>query len=172
MNTDMQKTSVQSIIQALNHHRVQYLIAGGLAVVAHGYTRFTADLDLLLSVDSPNLQSAIAALQSLGYQPRAPVRFEDFANAANRQRWIAEKNMIVFSLWSPNHPATEIDLFVEPPVEFPAAFARRLDLEIAPGLTAHFCGFEDLIAMKTKAGRPRDQEDIAKLLRIKSEPNP
>lgn len=39
----MKRDSVVAIVQALNENEVQYLIVGGLAVVAHGYVRFTAD---------------------------------------------------------------------------------------------------------------------------------
>jgi len=43
----VEKRSVEAIIGALNAARVRYLVAGGLAVVAHGYVRFTADIDQL-----------------------------------------------------------------------------------------------------------------------------
>ena len=39
----MERRSIEVIIRALNEAHVRYLIAGGLAVVAHGYVRFTAD---------------------------------------------------------------------------------------------------------------------------------
>lgn len=34
------------VLRTLNEHEVRYLVVGGLAVVAHGYVRFTKDLDL------------------------------------------------------------------------------------------------------------------------------
>jgi hypothetical protein len=152
----MEKGSVESIVLALNQNRVQYLIAGGLAVVAHGYVRFTADVDLILAIDQPNLASAVVALQSLSYQPRAPVSFEDFINPDKRRQWAAEKNMTVFSLFSTRHSATEIDLFLEPPLDFLRAYDQAVRLEVAPGTTASFCSLDDLIQLKTKAARPRD----------------
>ena len=48
---------------------VRYLVAGGLAVVAHGYPRLTVDLDLVLALDPANTKRAFDALQSLGYYP-------------------------------------------------------------------------------------------------------
>ncbi len=47
----MTSSSVQAIIQALNEAGVRYLVVGGLAVVAHGHVRFTADVDLVLDDD-------------------------------------------------------------------------------------------------------------------------
>ena len=74
--------------------------------------------------------------------------------------------MTVFSLFSPRHQATEIDLFLEPPTDFPSAYANAVRQEIAPGLKAEFCSLEDLIKMKTTAGRPRDLDDIARLRQL------
>jgi len=159
----MQKASVESIVAALESARVRYLIAGGLAVVAHGVVRFTADVDLILAVDQPNLRSAIAALGALGYQPRAPVPFAQFADPAVRRSWATQKNMTVFSLFSPQHSATEVDLFLEPPIDFDAAVSRAVRMEISPGVLATFCCVDDLIEMKQKVGRPQDLADIAEL---------
>jgi predicted nucleotidyltransferase len=159
----MEKSSVEAIVRALNQHQVRYLIVGGLAVVAHGYMRFTADIDLVLAVDRDNLTRAVEAIKSLDYLPRVPVAFEEFIEPANRRRWASERNMLVFSLYSTKHQTTAIDLFLDPPVDFDAAYSRAVPLDVASGIVATFCSLEDLITMKTFAGRPRDLEDIAHL---------
>ena len=128
----VEKNEVQEIIRALNDSRVRYLIVGGLAVVAHGYVRFTADLDLVLAVDEPNLRQAVDALQMLDYQPRAPVPFEQFIDPAMRNKWASEKGMRVFSLFSLTNPKTEVDLFLEPPLDFTPAYDRALRSTTAP----------------------------------------
>jgi hypothetical protein len=163
----MEKHSLELIVNSLNRHQVKYLVAGGLAVVAHGYVRFTADIDIILAMDSPNLANAVVALKELHYQPRAPVEFERFIDSVQRRNWIEEKGLTVFSLFSPSHPATEIDLFVDPPLVFTDAYARATTMEIAPGIAATFCSFEDLIELKSQAARPRDLDDIAKLRAIR-----
>jgi predicted nucleotidyltransferase len=159
----MERRSVETIIRALNDTGVRYLIAGGLAVVAHGYVRFTADVDLLLDMNEANLRRAIAALSKLGYRPRAPVEFADYADEATRARWAREKGLTVFSVYSGDHPATEVDLFLEAVIDFDRAFGGAKRLEVAPGVTATFVGLPDLIAMKRMAGRPQDREDIERL---------
>ncbi len=163
----MRRDSVVAIVAALNENQVRYLIVGGLAVVAHGYLRFTADVDLLLSVDPDNLKRTVGALKTLGYRPRAPVDFDDFVDRSNRQKWAQEKNMTVFSLFSNIHPATEIDLFLEPPIDFDGAYRRAVRQEVAPGTPAVFCSLEDLIELKTLSGRPEDREDIEKLKQLR-----
>jgi hypothetical protein len=162
----MQKLSVESIVRKLNRNQVQYIIAGGLAVVAHGYVRFTADLDLLLAMDSGNLNAAVAALKELNYRPRAPVDFEEFIDPAHRSQWIEEKGLTVFSLFSPDHPAPEIDIFIEPPLVFADAYSKAVQMEVSPGVKATFCSLEDLIDMKKRVGRPLDLEDIAQLRKL------
>jgi hypothetical protein len=55
----MEKHSLELILKTLNDHQGKYLIAGGLAVVAQGYLRFTADIHLLLGMDEANLREAL-----------------------------------------------------------------------------------------------------------------
>lgn len=163
----MQKASVQAIFRALNEAGVRYLVAGGLAVVAHGYARFTADVDLILDLEPGNVDRALIALGVLGYQPRAPVALSGFADPAVRADWRTNKGLIAFSLHSPQHPRTEVDLFIEAPLEFESAYRSGLRLDLVPGVTATFVSYSDLVDLKTKAGRPRDVEDIEALRRAR-----
>jgi hypothetical protein len=151
----------------LNAAGVRYLIVGGLAVVAHGYLRFTADVDLVLDFDEGNLRQALSALARLGYRPRAPVALDDFVDPANRATWSREKHMTVFSLHSPDHAATEIDLFVEAPLDFEAAYARSVSMDVTPGVAGTFIGLDDLLALKRRAGRAVDEIDIRQLEAIR-----
>jgi hypothetical protein len=159
----MERRSLEAIVQALDVARVRYLIVGGLAVTAHGYVRFTADVDLVLDPDPTAMTRAVGALSSLGYVPRAPVPFADFADAAKRARWVREKGLAVFSVFSPRHPATELDLFVEVPFDFESVHARAVRFEVSPGIEATFVDLSDLIEMKRRAARPQDLLDVEAL---------
>ena len=165
----MRRDSVVAIVEALNGGQVRYLIVGGLAVVAHGYVRFTADVDLILSMEPQNLRRAVEALTRLEYRPRAPVVFDEFLDATKRREWAQKKNMTVFSLFSESHQATEVDVFLEPPIDFDIAYARAFHQEVAPATTATFCSLQDLIKLKTLSGRPEDEADIAKLKELGKE---
>ena len=162
----MEKSSIEQIVRALNEHQVRYLIVGGLAVVAHGYVRFTADVDIVLAFDETNLASAIQSFEKLQYSPRVPVAITEFLDAENRRQWAVDRHMTVFSLFSAAHAATEIDLFVESPFDFESAYANAARLEVAPGVLATFCSVIDLIALKARAGRANDLDDIAQLRHI------
>lgn len=150
------------IFDTLGRPGVRYLVVGGVAVVLHGHPRFTADLDLVLSLDGANVRLALTALASIGYRPRAPVQLEAFADPVTRQSWIADKGLIVFSLWSAEIPATEVDLFVEEPFPFEEAYARGTRVELG-SIRLVVASIEDIIAIKRAADRPRDHEDIAAL---------
>jgi len=159
----MTSSSVQTIIQALNEAGVRYLVVGGLAVVAHGHMRFTADLDLVLDFDEENLRRAIEVFASLGFRPRAPVPLRQFADTEIRQGWIKDKGLTVLSLFSDDHPLTEVDLFAADPFGFDQVYARRVSMAIAPDIEATFVGLKDLVGMKRAAGRPQDLSDIEQL---------
>jgi hypothetical protein len=150
------------VLAALNAGQVRYLVVGGVAVVLHGHLRTTADLDLVLSLVPDNVRRALAALDGLGFRPRAPVRAEEFADPAARIRWADEKGMTVFSLWSAQVPGIEVDLFVREPFDFEQAFGRavRVALDTTSAMVA---SLQDLLAMKRAAGRPLDLADVAAL---------
>lgn len=167
----MERRSFERIANALDAAGVRYLVCGGLAVVAHGHVRFTADVDLALDMAPDNLRAAIRALEGLGYVPRAPVPFASFADPDARAAWMRDKQLAVFSLHSPEHPATEVDLFVDPPLDVPAALRRAVRMEIAPGVEVPFAGLEDLLAMKRSAGRPVDLEDVSRLEALRGGPS-
>ncbi len=65
----MKLDSIEKIFQALNSAGVRYLVAGGFAVNAHGYLRFTKDVDFVLQLAPDNIQRAFTALGDLGYRP-------------------------------------------------------------------------------------------------------
>ena len=113
------KKEVQEIIEALNNANVRYVVAGGLAVVAHGYLRLTMDIDLVIDLERGNLLRGLTALEAVGYKPRLPVTNEQFADAGTRESWIRDKNMMVFPLWNPSDiNGIVIDVFAKCPLRF------------------------------------------------------
>src|SRR3954465_2837377 len=59
--------SLRRIAAKLEELKIPYAVAGGMALVAHGYDRNTVDVDLL--VTSAGLQAVHSALEGLGYLP-------------------------------------------------------------------------------------------------------
>ncbi len=162
----MEVRSVEAIVSALNNAGVQYLIVGGLAVNAHGYVRLTRDVDLVLRLDPANALRGLQTLLQIGYRIAVPVRPEEFADAATRERWRNEKNMLVLKLWSDEHRRTPVDVFIYEPFNFAEEMSRAISVELQPGLAACVVSLPTLLAMKRTAARPQDLIDVAELERL------
>ncbi|HET6629241.1 MAG TPA: nucleotidyl transferase AbiEii/AbiGii toxin family protein [Woeseiaceae bacterium] len=145
---------------ALNASNVRYLVAGGLAVNAHGYLRFTKDVDLVISLEQSNIGRAMEALTGIGYRPAVPVSAGEFADPEIRQRWIAEKGLTVFQMWSDGHPETPVDIFVQEPFPFDDEYGKALVKPLYDRFEVRFVSIPTLIRMKKAAGRPQDAIDI------------
>lgn len=50
------------IAKALNIHKVEYILVGGLAVAYYGYHRYTGDMDLWVKATDANIERLYAAL--------------------------------------------------------------------------------------------------------------
>ena len=161
----MEMRSIEAIVRALENASVRYIIVGGLAVNAHGYSRMTRDIDLVIQLESSNTQRGPEALLGAGYRLMIPEKPEAFADPEMRERWRTEKGMIVLKLWSDEHRRTPIDVFVYEPFDFDREYDSAVWVEISPGLRAPIISLPALLQMKREAGRPRDLEDINELNR-------
>ncbi|HEX5387671.1 MAG TPA: hypothetical protein VFW66_13290 [Gemmatimonadales bacterium] len=159
----MKVASLEAIVRALNGAGVPYIVVGGIAVIAHGYGRFTWDIDLVIKLQPEAIRAAFDALGSLGFRPRVPVTAEGFGDPAQRARWIAEKGMTVLNFQSDAHRETPVDVFVTDPFDFDEEFRRATVQEIRPGASAHIVRLETLLRLKREAGRPQDLADVAEL---------
>lgn len=159
----MKLGAFEDVVAALNAENVRYLVAGGLAVNAHGYVRLTMDIDLVIALDAGNIRQAFDALARVGYHPTVPIGAEDFAVPENRRVWQEEKGMIVLNFSSERHPATRLDIFVDEPFEFASEYAASAKGELRPGLDVRFVSIPTLIRMKQAANRSKDIDDIQHL---------
>ena len=159
----MKLTSFEAVAGALKDANVRYLVAGGLAVIAHGYLRATADMDVVIQLKPDNIIPAFRALADLGYRPAVPVTGEQFADDNQRQQWIRDKGMVVLNLYSDQHPFNSVDIFVAEPFDFDLEYEKALIGEISADLFVRFVSLPTLIKMKKVANRPRDIDDIEHL---------
>jgi hypothetical protein len=67
MLAPMSEELLRAIFASLARHGARYVVFGGIAVILHGLTRATKDLDLFLEPSSPNIDSTRRALiEALG----------------------------------------------------------------------------------------------------------
>lgn len=155
------------VFKLLNDAEVRYVVVGGIATILHGYVRATADVDLIIDLHTQEAQKTIRALITAGFKPQAPVDPMEFANVSQRERWIAEKNMEVFSLVHSNTAGLTVDLFARYPVPFDDLWVRSVLMNL-DGIEIRVCSIDDLITMKRKVGRHKDLADIEQLVKINS----
>jgi len=165
----MTQLSYRTLFARLNGSGCNYVVVGGLAVILHGHVRLTTDTDLVVDLDGERLNGILRVLRELGFQPRVPVGLEEFADPENRRRWIAEKGMQVFSLFHPSEPRWVVDLFVDSPIDFTGLYERSVTKEVE-GVPVPVASIDDLITMKSLAGRDIDLSDIRQLQQIREMP--
>ncbi len=162
----MEVRSVEAIAGALNGADIRYIVVGGLAVNAHGYERFTHDIDLVIGLEPENIRRALYALMEVGYRPTIPVTPEDFANADNRATWQKEKSMLVLKLWSDEHRRTPVDVFIREPFDFDEEWNRALMFQMNETLNVPVLCYPSLVRMKLDAGRDKDLLDVKELKKL------
>jgi predicted nucleotidyltransferase len=153
------------VLQLLNESDVRYVVVGGIAVVLHGYPRLTADLDLIIDLDSAEARKAIDVLQSAGFVANIPIDLRQFADEEIRRTWIAEKNLKALSLHDNQIPATVLDILAESPIPFDDLY-RRAKVVSLDTVNLRIASIPDLIALKRTAGRPEDLRDIEELEKL------
>ena len=141
------------------------MVVGGVAVNLQGVPRFTADVDIAVSLDPANLLAAGNALVALGLKPRLPVPVSDLGDPKRVQAWIDERNLQAFTFQDPQNPLREVDLLLVSPVPFPD-LERDAERMGAPGLQIPVASIAALIRMKEGTGREQDASDVEALRRI------
>lgn len=153
------------LFRRLEEAKVRYLVVGGIAVNLHGVNRLTHDVDLMIALDAENLARFVAVAKRYAFKPVVPVAIDDLADAAKVRDWIENKHMLAFGLRPRNPVEPTVDILVKTPVDFEAAYARRVVAEVE-GQSIAIAAVADLITMKTGTGRAKDEGDIAMLKRL------
>ena len=73
--------------------------------------------------------------------------------------------MMVFQVWHPTDPFCTVDVFIRNPIDFEGLWQRSISTNLGD-TDCRIASIEDLITMKTLAGRPQDLRDIEELRRI------
>ena len=152
----------ERIFRKLSEKKVRYAVTGGVALVLHGVVRFTADLDLIVDLDSKNLENFIAVIKELGFKPRVPVQTDDFLNPELRAQWYIEKNMIVFTFYNPEREIEEIDIFIKEPFPF-SEIEKEIVWFKVKDMTIPVVSKKHLKSLKALSKRPQDMADIKAL---------
>ncbi|MBC6992778.1 hypothetical protein H9S92_01265 [Lewinella lacunae] len=146
----------KDFIDALNRAGVAYLLVGGYAVILHGYSRTTGDLDIWVQPTSENYQLLELAFADFG-MPTFDMTEANF---------LAPDKFDVFTF---GVPPSAIDLMTRVKgLVFEEVYAQSSIYEFED-LAVRVINHRDLIAAKLAAGRYRDLNDVEQLRKIEEE---
>ena len=74
------------LFQALNNSGTRHVVVDGLAAVLRGYSRLTADVDIVVDLDPPAVTNVLQALEKLGLRPRLVVYCRYLCSLPDRLR--------------------------------------------------------------------------------------
>ncbi len=141
----------ESLLRSLNARKVRYVIIGATAFPVHGYARATLHIDIFIDPTPTNVRRTLAALTDVGY---------DITDVTETD--LLTKKLLIrqYSLETDIHP------FVAG-ATFETVWRNRVRSRVGRTATK-VASLNDLIRVKRAAGRPKDQEDLRVLLKLKS----
>ncbi len=144
----LEKTLVK-ITGRLDAGGIPYMVLSGYAIVIHGFSRLTQDLDISLGVDTGRLDDVLNATQS------------EFQPLSKDPRGFARDTNVL--LLQDIETGVRVDLIFTS-IDFERKAIDNADkVELHDG-TIKVASLEDLIIYKMLAGRARDIEDVRMIL--------
>ncbi len=139
-------------IRLCNEHKVKYLVIGGYAVSIHGYPRATKDMDVCIKLSEENAEKLITVINEFG-----------FASLKLEKKDFLKKDFIT----QLGYPPLRIDIINDlSGVDFDEAWKNKKVVQMF-GVPVDFIGYNELLRVKEKAGRPQDIADVSKLKKRK-----
>jgi hypothetical protein len=146
------QAAIAALVAALAEARVPWMVIGGIAVIARGVRRMTADVDAVVRGDAIDVDTLVKVFARHAIRPRTP-------DAAA----FARANQVLLL----HHVPSQVELDVSlgwTAFEHEALAARSV---IPYGrVKAPMASPEDLLIMKAIAARPTDIKDAVQLLAL------
>jgi|SRR6185312_6209742 len=155
-------TDFKALLHALDQTRVEYIVVGGAAAIAHGSARYTQDLDIVYRRSPRNLDQLVLALRDVkpylrGAPPGLPFMW-DKTTLTRGLNFTLETSIG----W--------IDLLGEIPGggTYEDLLPDSVEMSIFSGFSKCL-SLDQLIRAKRAAGRPKDLDALAELEALKEE---
>jgi len=159
---EVQRPDFKAILRILLHHRVDFIVIGGVAAVLQGAPVTTFDLDVVHSRADANLDRLEAALAQL------EAHYRDF-----QDRWLVPQRA---NLALPGHHllltrAGPLDLIgaVVTGQDFTELLPHSREVDLGEGKAVRILDLRTLIEIKEKLGRDRDRAVLPVLRRTLEE---
>lgn len=116
---ERKKPDVETLLDILNQHAVDYVVTGSAAALLHGVALEPGDLDITPALDRENLERlrrVLEAIHASQYEDAAFGHWE--TNAAGEHRWVTDEatpeNVAARADWSPNaHDPSTFDFLLD-----------------------------------------------------------
>ena len=147
------------ILEVLIEHEVEFVVIGGVAAIAHGVSRITRDLDVVVGTSKANRRrtiKALAALEAREYRPASKRWVRIRANAD--PDWLLKQPRMCDSRYG----GIDICNAMKRVPGWKEAKATAITVD-AFGLEFLVLGKDALIKAKLAAGREKDRADVAEL---------
>ncbi len=134
---------------------IRWYLFGAQAAIYHGVARLTADVDVTIVPEPRSTAELVTALGASGFQLRV-TGTDDF---------VARTRVLPFV-----HSATRLPVDVVlggPGIE--ELFLERAETHPIEGVQVPIATVEDVVTMKSLAGRPKDLDDAMGMLRARSD---
>lgn len=151
--------AVLAIIEALESHKIPYMIVGSYSSNVHGVERATNDADLVIELGGQSLSQALRGLApTIRLDPQM-----SFEGVTMTRRFVAS---VADSLF-------KIEFFLlSDEAHDRSRFARRVEAALL-GRRVYVQTAEDVIVTKlrwaTNAARPKDREDLRNLIAVQGD---
>ncbi|MBN2578022.1 MAG: nucleotidyltransferase [Pirellulales bacterium] len=141
---------LKKISEAFEAAEIPYMIIGGQAVLYYGEPRFTRDIDVTVGLGSAEAEPVLAMIAAQGWRVLAD----------NPRQFLAETMVLPVV-----DPDSEIRIdFIFSQTEYERqALARSIQVPL-DDVRLRIVALNDLVVMKILGNRPRDLEDLRKIL--------
>jgi len=153
MGEGMLNKTLARLSNDLDEHGIDYMVIGAIALLAHGYPRFTEDIDLVMTAEG--LQKFHEELIGLGYVPA-------FSGARKRLRSTTD-NVSIEVMTTGEYPGDGMPK----PVAMPAPAEASTEID-----GVRYVTLEKLIELKLASGisasdRLKDLADVQELIKFR-----
>lgn len=139
-------------IGRLNRYKVRYLVCGGVAVALYGYNRTTEDIDIMIATETKNMDKFLKVMEKMRMTSALPKNKEEIKRAPH--------TMFVSKI--PEYYYFKIDLVKVSTEKFNDYWKRRKIFKF-DNMKFFVISREDLIKIKKRSMRGKDQIDVSEL---------
>jgi predicted nucleotidyltransferase len=143
------------LLKSLKGEGVNFVIVGGFAMILHGASTVTYDLDLAIALDSVNGAAVIKALRP--FRPYPP-------QLESAKHFVWDERSLFGAVISLATDVGHVDILrVLPEIDNFEGLYERSEVRHFWGDQFRIASIDDLILLKQAANRPKDREHIRQL---------